>query len=202
MLLDERGSAARHGSLATELAICRKTAGIVERSELGRLELTGREPWMEHALAHAIGVAVPAPGRAILLGDTWCCRLAADRAAIVAPAAARARWQRLAREAVVAGHPIACTDLTSRSAAVSILGPCAAAVLAAAGLPHELAPGELAGDGTTVLRDGPDRFLLLFGAPLSRAAWQELLDAGRPFGLFPVGGDVLLRLRAVPPGPA
>jgi heterotetrameric sarcosine oxidase gamma subunit len=200
MLLDQRGTAFGHGSVATELAICRKTAGIVERSELGRLELTGREPWLEHALAHAIGVAVPAPGRAALLGDTWCCRLAPDRAAIVAPAAARARWQRLAREAVVAGHPIACTDLTSRSAALSILGPNAAAVLAAAGLPHELAPGELAedGSGTTVLRDGPQRFLLLLGAPLSHAVWQDLLAAGRPLGLFPVGSDALVRLRAVP----
>jgi glycine cleavage system aminomethyltransferase T len=202
MLLDQRGSGTRYGSLATELAICRKTAGIVERSELGRLELTGREPWMEHALAHAIGVSVPTTGRATLLGDTWCCRLAPDRAAIVAPAAARARWQRLAREAVVAGHPIACADLTARSAAVSILGPCAAAVLGAAGLPHELAPGELAedGSGTTVLRDGPQQFLLLLGAPLSHAVWQELLEAGRPFGLFPVGSDALVRLRAVPAG--
>jgi glycine cleavage system aminomethyltransferase T len=200
MLLDHRGPPAHYGSVATELAICRKTAGLVERFELGRLELTGREPWMEHALAHAVGTAVPAPGHAVLLGDTWCCRLAADRAAIVAPAAARARWQRLAREAVVAGHPIACTDLTAGSATVSIVGPCAAAVLAAAGLPHELAPGELGegSSGTTVLRDGREHFLVLFGAPLSGAVWRELLDAGAPFGLSPVGSDALVRLRAAP----
>jgi glycine cleavage system aminomethyltransferase T len=192
--------AAHYGSVATELAICRKTAGIVDRSELGRLELTGREPWMEHALAHAIGASVPAPGRAAALGDTWCCRLAADRAAIVAPPAARARWRRLAREAVVAGHPIACTDLTTRSGTVSVVGPSAAAVLRAAGLPHELSPGELAqgSSGTTVLRDGREQFLLLFGAPLSGAVWRELLEAGAPFGLSPVGSDALGRLRAVP----
>ena len=190
--------AAHYGSVATELAICRKTAGIVDRSELGQLELAGREPWIEHALAHAIGAAVPAPGRAVLLGDTCCCRVAAGRAIVVAPPAARARWRRLAREAVVAGHPIECADLTPGSGAVSLVGPAARAVLRAAGLPHKLAPGELsaASSGTIVLRDGPERFLLLLAAPLSAAVWHELLDAGRPFGLSPVGSDALGRLRA------
>jgi glycine cleavage system aminomethyltransferase T len=187
-----------YDSVATELAICRKTAGIAGRPELGQLELSGREPWIEHALAHATGSPAPAPGRAALLGDTWCCRVAADRAIVVAPPAARARWRRLAREAVVAGHRIACADLTQGSAAISIVGPYAAAVLAAAGLPHDLSPGELAaaGAGTIVLRDGSDRFLLLLAAPLSATVWDELLEAGRPFGLSPVGAGALGRLRA------
>jgi glycine cleavage system aminomethyltransferase T len=195
--------AAHYGSVATELAICRKTAGLADRSELGQLQLTGREPWIEHALAHAIGEAVPAPGRAAVLGDTWCCRLAADRALVAAPPAALARWRRLAREAVVAGHPITCADLTARTGAVSIVGPSAGRVLRAAGLPYELSPGELAagelsGVGTTVLRDARDHFLLLFSARLSGAVWSELMDAGRPLGLSLVGSDALGRLRAVP----
>lgn len=199
-MLDHLGPAAHYGSVATELAICRKTAGIIDRAELGRLELVGREPWMKHALAHAIGPAVPPAGRAALLGDTWCCRVAAERALVVAPPAARARWRRLAREAIVAGHPIAYSDVTSTSAAISIVGPAARAVLRAAELPHELEPGELAADGsgTTVLRDGPERFLLLLSEPLTSAVWHELLEAGRPFGLSPVGSDALVRLRAVP----
>lgn len=199
-MLDHLGPVAHYGSVATELAICRKTAGIVDRSELGRLELSGREPWMEHALAHAIGPAVPPPGRAVLLGDTWCCRVAPDRAIVVAPPAARARWRRVAREAVVAGHAIAYVDVTTTSAAVSIVGPAARAVLRAAGLPHELEAGELVegGEGTTVLRESLERFLVLLSEPLTTAVWHELLAAGRPYGLSPVGSDALVRLRAVP----
>ena len=186
---------AHYGSVATELAICRKTAGLADRSDLGRLELSGREPWIEHALEHAIGVAVPQPGRAVRLGDTWCCRTAPDRALIVAPAGALARWRRLARGAVVAGHPIACEDLTAGTAAASIVGPSAAAVLRLAGLPYGPEVGDLAaGDGVIVLRDGRQQFLLLLDAPMRDA----LLDAGRPLGLSPVGSDALVRLRAVP----
>jgi glycine cleavage system aminomethyltransferase T len=185
---------AHYGSVATELAICRKTAGLADRSELGRLELTGREPWIEHALAHAIGPAVPQPGRAARLGDTWCCRVAPDRALIVAPEPALARWRRLAREAVVAGHPIACADGSRSTAAVSLVGPSAAAVLRLAGLPYGPEVGDLAaGEDAIVLRDGPQQFLLLPGAPI----WDALLDAGRPLGLSPVGSDAIVRLRAV-----
>ena len=135
---------AHYGSVATELAICRKTAGLADRSELGRLELTGREPWIEHALAHAIGPGVPRPGRAARLGDTWCCRVAPDRALIVAPAPALARWRRLAREAVVAGHPIACADVSAATTAASLVGPSAAAVLRLAALPYGPEVGDLA----------------------------------------------------------
>jgi glycine cleavage system aminomethyltransferase T len=185
---------AHYGSVATELAICRKTAGLADRSELGRLELTGREPWIEHALAHAIGPGVPRPGRAARLGDTWCCRVAPDRALIVAPAPALARWRRLAREAVVAGHPIACADVSAATTAASLVGPSAAAVLRLAALPYGTEVGDLAAaDGVIVLRDGPQQFLVLAGAPI----WDTLLDAGRPLGLSPVGSDAIVRLRAV-----
>jgi glycine cleavage system aminomethyltransferase T len=186
---------AHYGSVATELAICRKTAGLAERSDLGRLALSGREPWIEHALGHAIGAAVPQPGRAARLGDTWCCRVAPDRALIVAPAGALARWRRLAREAIVAGHPIECSDLTVRTAAASIVGPSAAAVLRLAGLQYGPEAGDLAaGADVIVLREGPQHFLLLYDAPL----WDALLDVGRPLGLSPVGSDALMRLRAAP----
>jgi glycine cleavage system aminomethyltransferase T len=187
---------AHYGSVATELAICRKTAGLADRSELGRLELTGREPWIEHALAHAIGPDVPRPGRAAKLGDTWCCRVAPDHALIVAPAPALARWRRLAREAVVAGHPIACADVSDATTAASLVGPSAAAVLRLAALPYGQEVGDLAaGEDAIVLRDGPQQFLVLAGAPI----WDALLDAGRPLGLSPVGSDAIVRLRAVAP---
>lgn len=189
-----------YGSVATEVAICRKTAGLVDRSELGRLLLSGRERRLEHALGHAIGTPVPAAGHAVRLGDTWCCRLTAERAVVVAPASARARWGRLAREALVAGDAIACSDVSAESAVASLVGPRAGAVLAAAGLPHDLAPGRLAagtlaGVRTTVLCDGPAEFLLQFGASIGQV-WPTLLEVGRPLGLSPVGSDALGRLRA------
>ena len=55
---------AHYGSVATEVALCVKRAGIVERPELCVLELAGQAPFLEHVLDRALGELAPAPARA------------------------------------------------------------------------------------------------------------------------------------------
>jgi glycine cleavage system aminomethyltransferase T len=195
--------AGNYGSVAGEVAVCVKRVGIANRSDLDRVELRGREAWLDHALAKALGDRVPPTGQAVRVAGTWCCRTSPERALVIGSHPSVSRWRRFAREAVIAGSAIQCADLASAVAAVSLVGPRAADVLRDAGLPHGLAvgavcPGILADATVTVLREEADRFLLLLDAGSSEAAWDALFAAGRPSGLSYVGCEALERLAAVP----
>jgi glycine cleavage system aminomethyltransferase T len=195
--------AGHYGSVAGELAVCLKRVGIADRSDLEKLELHGREAWLEHALAKALGDRVPAVGQAIGVAGTWCCRTAPERALVIGAHPSVARWRRFAREAVVAGSAIGCRDLAADASAISLVGPRAVDVLRGAGLRDGIAvggvaAGTLAGSPLTLLREDVHRFLLVLHAGPCDAAWEALFAAGRPLGLAYVGCEALERLAAVP----
>jgi glycine cleavage system aminomethyltransferase T len=195
--------AGHYGSVAGELAVCVKRVGIANRSDLERIELRGREAWLDHALAKAVGDRAPSTGQAARVAGTWCCRTSPERALVIGSHPSVSRWRRFAREAVIAGTAIRCADLASEVAAVSLVGPRSPDVLRNAGLPHGLGvgavcPGVLGDTTATVLREDVDRFLLLLEAGPSDAAWDALFEAGRPSGLSYVGCEALERLAAVP----
>jgi glycine cleavage system aminomethyltransferase T len=191
---------AHYGSVAAEIAVCVKAAGLVERWDVRQLALTGRERLLERVLASAFGQAVPAPGRAISLAGTWCCRIALDRAIVAGSPAAVDRWQRVMREAGRTTGAGVSAGLAEEAAALSIVGPHAAEVMAAAGLPgpdlseRGVATGLLAGCRTSVLREEPERFLLLCPDGCTEAARDALWQAGDGLGLAHVGCDALERL--------
>ena len=191
---------AHYGSVAAEIAVGVKAAGLTERWDLHQLAVRGREPLLEHALAGAAGVSVPAPGRAVQVAGTWCCRTAPDRAIVAGPPAAVDRWQRVMRQAGRATGAGLSVALVREAAALSIVGPRAAEVLDAAELPgHELADrgvaiGLLAGCRVSVLREDGQRFLLLCAEGCSEAAHAALWRAGSGLGIAHVGCDALDRL--------
>jgi glycine cleavage system aminomethyltransferase T len=191
---------AHYGSVATEVAVCVKHAGLVERPELGTLELRGPDAWLDHLLATALGELAPAPHTAVQVGGAWCARPAADRALIVAPQASIGRWRRVVQRSVVSGGRVGCEELRGMQA-VTLIGPRAARVLAAAGacdglLPGATVAGALAGAPAVVVCEAPDRYLLLVAAEAGAAAWRALGDAGAPYGLGRVGRDAYDRLSA------
>ena len=195
--------AANFGSAATELAICVKRVGLAVRSDLDALEIAGPEPWLAHFLETSLGSRAPAPGEAVRTARSWCCRVAADRAIVVGPWSAAARWAGIARHAVVTGAAIDCTDRSDSATTLTLVGPRAARLLDDAGLEPDLAVGGVreswfAGCAAVVLREGADRFLLLVDADQAVDAWQELFDAGRALGLSMVGAEALERLAAAP----
>jgi aminomethyltransferase len=99
-----------------------------------------------------------------------------------------------------AGFDVEVRDETEAVAALSLQGPCSAAVLAAAGLdvaalrPFRLTAARLAGAGVTVSRTGftGDLGYELWLPPAAAlAVWDALMAAGAPWGLRPVGSDAL-----------
>src|SRR4028119_376310 len=56
---------AHYGSVATEVAVCVKHAGVVQRPELGVLELSGNPGSLAHLLDTALGKLAPAVGAAV-----------------------------------------------------------------------------------------------------------------------------------------
>jgi glycine cleavage system aminomethyltransferase T len=198
---DGRSVTAHYGSVATEVAVCRKSVGLAVRTELRILEVCGREPWLERLLSRALGGRVPAVGSAAIAAGTWCCRVDERRALVIGPSGAVERWRRVAREAVIGGSPISAAELTDAWAPVSLIGPKAARLLQMAGVEGELpvggvSVGALEGAPAVVLRAGADHWLALIDSDGAPEACHALLEAGRTVGLSLVGCEAVGRLAA------
>jgi len=200
VMRDGHAVIAHYGSVATEVAVCVKAAGIVQRPEIGALELRGPGSSLEHLLARVLGEHVPAPGAAVPIGAAWCARPTAERALIVAPRSSLERWRRLVQRSIVSSGRVRSSDAAA-ICAVSVLGPRAARVLSEAGVCEMLLPGAavagaLAEAPAVVVCEAPDRFLLLVEADADSVAWAKLDAAGAPHGLSHVGHDAYDRLSA------
>jgi glycine cleavage system aminomethyltransferase T len=198
---DGRPVTAHYGSVATEVAVCRKAVGLALRSELRILEVCGREPWLERLLDRALGGRVPAVGSAAIAAGTWCWRTEQDRALVVGPSGAVERWRRVAREAVIGGSPISAAEVTDAWEPLSLIGPKAPRLLASAGVEDELPIGGVCaatveGARALVLRAGADHWLALLEAEAAPEACHALLEAGREVGLSLVGCEAVARLAA------
>jgi glycine cleavage system aminomethyltransferase T len=193
---DGQPVAAHFGSTATEMAICVKRVGVVVRSDLDALQVTGPEPWLTHLLACSLDAAPPESGHALRVAGTWCCRVSDDAALLIGPVGATARWARCVGKAVVSGSPIACARRSS--AALTLVGPRAHRLLAEVGLDPDVPmhEGWLAGSPTLVLREAPDRYLLVVDAGRASDACGELFASGAAVGLAMVGTEALERLAA------
>jgi glycine cleavage system aminomethyltransferase T len=203
MVIDHEGRAvtAHYGSVATEVAVCRKSVGLAVRSELRILEVTGREPWLERLLSRALGGRVPEIGSAAVAGGAWCARPDGEHALVIGPSGAVERWRRVAREAVIGGSPITATERTDDWAPLSLIGPKAPRLLEMAALPGDLPLrgldlGAVDGASTLVLRAGPEHWLLLLDGAFASEALHALLEAGRSVGLSLVGCEAVGRLAA------
>jgi len=200
VMRDGHAVIAHYGSVATEVAVCAKHAGVVQRPELGVLELRGPGKSLERLLATALGELAPALGAAAQVGGAWCARPTAERALIVAPQGSVGRWRRQVQRAVVSGGHVTCGDLTGMCA-VSLIGPRAGRVLVDAGVPALPMPGAavaatLGNAPVVVVCEASDRYLLLVDADADSPAWPALDAAGAPHGLGHVGHDAYDRLSA------
>ena len=196
-----REAVAHYGSAAAEIAVCSKAVGLVERSELELLEVSGEQTPLVHALDPAIPGAVPAPGHAACVADTWCCRVGPERVLVAGAAGAVDRWRQVVgRAAAHTGIAVSARVLAGADV-LSMVGPKAEKVLAASSLPAGLGPGSveegrLAGSAVSVVCEDRERYLLLFPAGCSSAALEALGESGRPVGLARVGHEALAHLRA------
>jgi glycine cleavage system aminomethyltransferase T len=190
-----------YGSVAAEIAVCTKAAGLVDRSSIRQLAISGAEGLLDHVLHAAVPAGPPSEGHAICVAGTWCCRATARRAVVAGAPGAVTRWRQVASRAISTAGLAVGVELLMDSAALSLVGPRAARIVRAAGLPAELgmrevADGRLGGAPVTVVREDGDHFLLLFEHGHPAAVWQALWEAGRDHGLAPVGNEALELLQA------
>jgi glycine cleavage system aminomethyltransferase T len=174
--LAERGGrtvVAHYGSVAAELAVCRIGVGLAERSDRATLELRGPREEIHRALLE-LGT----------LGDTvWWARVSRTRVIVrCEPADRGACLAAISRDAIVTFH-----DLDDEIAALTLVGPFAEDLLAAASVDDDL-------DAAVVLRDRGAGIELLLPRRLGPALWSRVLDAGEPFAVACVGLDAIEQL--------
>jgi heterotetrameric sarcosine oxidase gamma subunit len=177
---------ASFGDPAAGLAACRESVGFADLSDLIKFELQ-RPP--------AAAAAEFAPGHALRLAGGWRCPLRPTRELLLAePNRAAIVGAELERDGARA------CDLTASLAAIAIAGPLARETFArfcALDLrPERLAvggflPGSVARTPGYVLREGPDRFLMLFGAAYAQYVWETVADAAAGRGGRPVAASAL-----------
>ena len=190
-----------YGSVASEIAVCTKAAGLVDRSSIRQLAISGADGLLDHVLVAAVPAGAPSPGRALRIAGTWCCRTTARRAIVAGGPGAVARWRQVATRAISTAGLAVIAEPLPDSAALSLVGPRAMRIAVAAGLPADMAVGEvadgsLAGSPVNVVREDGDHFLLLFEQGHPNVVWQALWEAGHEHGLAPVGNEALELLQA------
>jgi len=185
------------GDPAGEAAACAESVGFADLSHLTKLELQGAPA----AIAAALGGDAPAEqspsgstlGLARRDAGVWRCPLTPAKALLMAaPEHADAARAGL--------DDVRVCDLTGAWGALAVVGPQArelfarfcAVDLRERALPvRGFRPASVARTPGYVLREGAERFLMIFGAAYGAYTWEVVADAAERLGGRPVGLDAL-----------
>lgn len=194
-----RPLAVHFGSAAAELAVCVRTVGLVNRSDLSTLALEAPPAQLAALMARLVGATV-APGGLVSCGSAWWCGDAADRVMVVCdPRTGRRLVESLHADA--ARH-VAVRDLSSELAALAVLGPGTRNVLTALGVygqagdPRNAKPfaqGAVDGIAARWLLQSDRRAMALVPREQAGDAWLAIERVGRPFGISCVGNEAACR---------
>jgi glycine cleavage system aminomethyltransferase T len=183
-LRDGWNVAVSYGSAEQESHACTSTAGWVDVSHLGKLELQGT------AIANRAGLEL---GSASRRDGAWWCPLTPDRALVIGE-----RPERIPEQTSV-------VDVGTVFAAMTLIGPLSREVFArfcAIDLRPQvtpvtaLRPGSIARQPGLILRESDDRYLFLFGWAVGQYMWTVIEDAAVHLGGRPVGLATLDSLEA------
>ena len=187
--------AADFGSLASENAVSRATAGLADVSSIAKLEVRASAP--EIADLYPSGRAVR-PGRALEAADAWWCVVSTEQLLVLAPPSRAAQVRADLEEEALPGTEI--EDVTADRVAVCLTGPFARDVLTRTGAapcsPGAMRVESVGGVPTLVLHQYEKQWLLVAAAEEAGALWETLTEAGSPLGLAYVGADALQHLHA------
>jgi heterotetrameric sarcosine oxidase gamma subunit len=201
--------AVRIDGLEAERERARSTVGFADLSHLGKVELQAPADALEAiagvdlelGAATPMGGAAPAPAAASVPAAAWWCPYTPTRAlALCAPAALPALRNRLQEAAADHEGLTSVIDVTTAFAAIAIGGPLAREVFArftAIDLRDQITPvrgfrpGSVGRTPGAILREGEQRWLMLFGAALGQYMWTVVADAAESLGGGPVAADAL-----------
>lgn len=187
------------GSAAAELAVCVRTVGLVDRSELRVLALEAPPAQLSALMARLVGATV-APCGLISSGSAWWCGEAPDRVIVVCEPHMASRLVD-SLHAAAARH-VAVHDLSDEMAAIGLLGRGTSQVLSALGAygpsgdPRHGAPfgrGSVNGIPVAWVLESDRRALALVPRAEAGEAWLAIERAGRPFGISCVGHEAACR---------
>jgi glycine cleavage system aminomethyltransferase T len=194
--------AAHFGSPGGELALCETAVGLADRSDLGKLELRGERSALEQLVGQLSGASVD-PGDALLAQGAWWCAVSPTHMLALCDAAHTDGLRDRALGAVRWAPGATVTDVTLPYAAIGLLGPRTADVLA------ELSDTEpplgdvespafdvlrLAAVPAMLLREASGRAVVLTEAVRAAVLWTEIERAGREAGIGHVGADAVSHL--------
>jgi glycine cleavage system aminomethyltransferase T len=209
--------AVRFDGLEAERERTRAAVGFADLSHLGKVELQAPADALE-AIAGVdleLGVATPMRGAptgngaaSAPLGDgaasapaSWWCPYTPTRAlALCEPGALPSLRARLEDGASAHEGLTSVIDVTTAFAAIAIGGPLAREVFArftAIDLRDQITPlrgfrpGSVGRTPGAILREGEQRWLMLFGAALGQYMWTVVADAADRLGGGPVAADAL-----------
>jgi sarcosine oxidase, subunit gamma len=178
-----------------------QTVGFADRSQLGKIEIQAAAGDLV-AIAAAAGAPGLELGRATRSAAVWWCPYTRERVIVLCEPGDAAELRRtLESAAAAAAEHTTVLDVTTAFGALTIAGPLAretfarftALDLRPAVMPlHGFRPGSVARTPGAVLREGDDRFLMLFGAALGQYVWTVVADAAESLGGGPVGVDALV----------
>lgn len=184
-----------------EASACETRVGWADVSHLGKLELQGTRDDLSAIVAQCADGAQLELGSATRAADAWWCPMTPERALVLCEPGRVAALRDRLQDAVAGASPSAgVVEVTSNYAAMTLVGPrarevfarfCALDLRPTVTPVRGLRPGSVARGPGIVLREGEDRFLMLFGWALSEYMWTVVSDAAEHLGGSPVGVDAL-----------
>jgi glycine cleavage system aminomethyltransferase T len=196
---DGRPVAINFGSAAAELAVCVRTVGLADRSELSTLALEAPSAQLAALTRRLVGTAV-SPGGLVSGAGAWWCGEAADRAIVVCDPRTAARLLGGLRSD--AARHVVIRDLSDQVAAIGLLGHNTGQVLNALGVyggsgdPRTAKPfarGLVNDVAAWWLLQSDRRALALVERERAGEAWLAIERAGRPYGISCVGQEASAR---------